>query len=228
MAKKLISLLLVSIAFATPVFLILSFTNKNTAQPSNNNTNIQLSAVKAATTQPKPSFNNLLYPTNDYKSLWAIISVNTPIPSNYRPDDLELIATAKGENIFIRSVVKERAESMLRAAAKEMLNIKITSGFRSFSQQRRIYAIKAEGIAAKPGYSEHQLGLAIDVSAGTNENIWLANHAHKYGFIIRYPENKQSITGFAYEPWHLRYVGVELATEIKTSNKTMEEYFGQR
>lgn len=228
MSKKLRSAVILIIAAFIPVAFTMALTNHKSESTRSNQTTINTSDVKAATTQINVPFNKQLYPTSDYKSLWAIISNDNQVPSDYRPDDLELIATVKGENIFIRLVVKERAESMLRAATKEMLNIKITSGFRSFSQQQRIYAGKAKGIAAKPGYSEHQLGLAIDVSAGTNENVWLANHAHKYGFIIRYPENKQSITGFAYEPWHLRYVGVELATEIKNSNKTMEEYFGQR
>lgn len=225
MAKKLISILLVSIAIVTPMVLLLTLTNKNATQLSKNSTNNQLSAVKAATTQPKPSFNKLLYPTNDYKSLWAIISVDTPIPSNYRPDDLVLLTNTRGENVFLKAAAKERAEALIKAAAKEQLNIKAISGFRSYEQQQRMYAAKVEGFTAKPGLSEHQLGLAVDVTTGDNENIWLSNHAHKFGFIIRYPENKQNVTGFPYEPWHLRYVGVELATEIKTNNMTMEEYF---
>ena len=91
--------------------------------------------------------------------------------------------------------------------------------------------------SAKPGYSEHQTGLSIDVSASsignrlsesfgsTDEGIWLAAHAHEYGFIIRYPKDKASITGYAYEPWHIRYVGIELATYLYENNLTLEEYY---
>lgn len=91
--------------------------------------------------------------------------------------------------------------------------------------------------SAVPGHSEHQTGLAIDVSgsdgkcaasdcfAGTPEADWIAQHAPEYGFIIRYPEGKEAITGYKYEPWHIRYVGVDIAKDIAAQNLTLEEYF---
>ena len=228
MGKKLRSAVIIIIAVSIPVPFTMALSNHKSESTRSNQTTINTSDVKAATTQINIPFNKQLYPTNDYKSLWAIISNDNQVPSDYRPEDLELLAKIDGEEIYVRSFVKERALKMMASAAKYGLTIKAVSGLRSYTQQQTVFLTKPAGIAAKPGHSEHQLGLSLDVTTGTNENIWLANHAHKYGFIIRYPENKQSITGFAYEPWHLRYVGVELATEIKNSNKTMEEYFGQR
>ena len=99
--------------------------------------------------------------------------------------------------------------------------------------------MKASGgfaIQRKPGQSEHQSGLAADVSSPsvnyaltesfgkTDEGIWLAQNAHKFGFIIRFPDGKESITGYLYEPWHIRYVGESVATEIYAKDLTLEEY----
>lgn len=126
------------------------------------------------------------------------------------------------------------------AAAQEGLNIWLASGYRSYDYQSRIYnnyssmygSETADTFSARPGYSEHQTGLAIDVNsiddsfANTPEAEWLAAHAHEYGFIIRYPKGKENITGYKYEPWHIRYLGVETATAVYNSGKTLEEYLG--
>jgi hypothetical protein len=120
------------------------------------------------------------------------------------------------------------------------LNIYISSGFRSYSLQNEIYKnnvkIYGQGTAdtfsARPGYSEHQTGLAFDLNtisdsfAKTKEGLWIKNNCHKYGFIIRYPEGKQGITGYKYEPWHLRFVGADKAEAIFNSGLCLEEYLG--
>ena len=125
-------------------------------------------------------------------------------------------------------------------ASKDGLDIYLSSGYRSYSVQQGIYnnyvswygKAVADTFSARAGHSEHQTGLAIDVNtiddsfAGTPEAIWLENNAHKYGFIIRYPKGKESITGYKYEPWHIRYLGVEKATEVYNSGLTLEEYLG--
>lgn len=130
--------------------------------------------------------------------------------------------------------------TLSEAAANQGLDIYLSSGFRSYETQARIYGSyvdsygqeSADTFSARPGYSEHQTGLAIDVNtiddsfAGTPEAEWLANHAHEYGFIIRYPKGKESITGYKYEPWHIRYLGVEKATEVYNSGLTLEEFLG--
>lgn len=114
------------------------------------------------------------------------------------------------------------------------------SGFRSFETQDELYndyaqvdgAEVADTYSAWPGHSEHQTGLAFDVGwvnlqfANTGAGKWLANHAHEYGFIIRYPQGKEDITGYQYEPWHIRYLGVDLATEVYESGLCLEEYLG--
>lgn len=118
------------------------------------------------------------------------------------------------------------------------LNLALQSGFRSYTTQTTIYNnyVKKYGVkltdtfSARPGHSEHQTGLAFDVGqikdsfANTKESKWLEQNAHLYGFIIRYPKGKQNITGYKYEPWHIRYLGKENAKKVKESGKTLEEY----
>jgi D-alanyl-D-alanine carboxypeptidase len=122
----------------------------------------------------------------------------------------------------------------------------LNSGYRSYKTQvntyanaLRLYGKKvAEALAAHPGHSEHQTGLAADVSTtalgcrignfgASKTSTWIAANAHKYGFIVRYPNNMQKITGYQYEPWHLRFVGVELATQMKTQKILTLEQFWQ-
>lgn len=120
------------------------------------------------------------------------------------------------------------------------LNIWLASGFRSYSLQSQIYNKNCymygqeitDTFSARPGFSEHQSGLAIDVNtisddfAYTPEAAWLAENCWKYGFIIRYPLGKEHITGYKYEPWHIRFVGFDMAKKIYSSGLTLEEYFG--
>ena len=129
---------------------------------------------------------------------------------------------------------------MTSDASKKGLYIYFASGFRSYDYQAQIYnnyvardgQALADTYSARPGYSEHQSGLAIDVNtiddsfSLTDEAKWLANHCHEYGFILRYPQGKESITGYQYESWHVRYVGTDLSYAIHNSGLTMEEYFG--
>lgn len=126
------------------------------------------------------------------------------------------------------------------AAASAGYELYISSGFRSYETQESIYnryvandgKANADRYSARPGYSEHQTGLAIDLN-GVSDNFgntstgkWVAAHAHEYGFIIRYPKGKEAQTGYMYEPWHIRYVGVDAATKIYTSGLCLEEYYG--
>lgn len=141
-------------------------------------------------------------------------------------------------NPGLDSETKIKFDELSAAAAKEGLNIYLSSGFRSYEYQKKIYSNyssiygseTADTFSARPGHSEHQTGLAIDVNtiddsfAGTPEAIWLAEHAHEFGFIIRYPADKVAITGYKYEPWHIRYLGVETATAVYNSGLCLEEY----
>lgn len=146
----------------------------------------------------------------------------------------------------LNAEVLEQFEVMKADAKKEGLDINIRSGFRSTETQTMLYnnyvqrdgVEKANRYSAKPGHSEHETGLAIDISNGdyttsigdwfndTPQAKWLYENAHKYGFILRYPEGKEDITGYKYESWHYRYVGVEHSQYFNQNNLTLEEYLG--
>ena len=136
-------------------------------------------------------------------------------------------------------------EALFAGAAEDGMTLYATSGYRSYSTQKAIFERKLDRMSekqanlsvAKPGYSEHQTGLAMDIEGETTkgtglteafgespEGIWAAKHCAEYGFIIRYPKDKTKITGYIYEPWHLRYVGREAAQEITALDVTFEEY----
>ena len=135
----------------------------------------------------------------------------------------------------------ERAfNEMKAAAAKEGLTIWNASGFRSYELQQSLYnrycdrdgKDAADRYSARPGHSEHQSGLALDLNeisssfANTAEGKWVEKNCHKYGFILRYPREKEAQTGYMYEPWHIRYVGVSVAEKIYNSGLCLEEFFG--
>lgn len=129
-------------------------------------------------------------------------------------------------------------DTMRDAASRDGIGLRVVSGFRSYASQQSIYnnRVRNEGRAsadrysARPGHSEHQSGLALDVNsvspafAHTREGQWVRDNAHRFGFIVRYPDGKEHITGYAYEPWHLRYVGTDTATLLTTNGWTLEEY----
>lgn len=130
--------------------------------------------------------------------------------------------------------------AMRAAAAADGISLWIVSGFRSYATQVSTYnhfvatygQAFADTTSARPGHSEHQTGLAIDINlvdqsfGSTAEGIWVRENAHRFGFVIRYPQGKEHITGYMWEPWHLRYLGTGLATTLKNSGLTLEEHFG--
>lgn len=149
------------------------------------------------------------------------------------------------DNIYMRPEAAAALEELFCGAAQNGITLYATSGYRSYSTQKAIFERKLETMSeseanasvAKPGYSEHQTGLAMDIEGQTTlgtglteefgespEGIWVAEHCHEYGFIIRYSKGKTRITGYIYEPWHLRYVGKEAAQEITELGVTFEEY----
>ena len=140
--------------------------------------------------------------------------------------------------------VNSEAESAfykMQAEAHDLgLNLYISSGYRSYDYQAGLYQryversgkAGADRYSARAGHSEHQTGLAFDLNTisddfkDTDEGKWVAANCHKYGFIIRYPEDKESITGYMYEPWHIRYLGIDTATAVYESGLCLEEYLG--
>ena len=131
-------------------------------------------------------------------------------------------------------------DAMFAAAAEDGIELVVRSGFRSYELQTTIYAsyvsrdgqAAADRYSARPGYSEHQTGLAFDLNSfeqsfgETPEGKWLAEHSWEYGFVIRYPADKEEITGFMYEPWHVRYFGKDVAKILHENDQTLEEYLG--
>ncbi len=190
-----------------------------------------------------PKFNKSLYSTTDPTSIWIVVNKQHPLtPLNYTPIDLIDTVGATLSN-------KAQADfvNMNNAALAVGINFTIVSSFRSYDTQNYLYnnyvatygQAVSDTFSARPGYSEHQTGLAIDFGSSTgavcnlddcfgstSEGTWLAQHAFEYGFILRYPSDKQQITGYKSEPWHFRYVGRDLTLEMKNNSiSTLEEYF---
>ncbi len=121
---------------------------------------------------------------------------------------------------------------MYKAAQADGYKLIINTAYRSYEDQVKTYDKLGDDVAAKPGYSEHQTGYAIDITypnykdeEESEEYKWLENNAYKYGYILRYPKDKEDITGYAYEPWHYRYLGKDLALKVYKSGLTYEEYY---
>ena len=167
------------------------------------------------------------------------------VPVTLVKPDVQPTREAVSENIYMRPEAAAALEDLFEAAAQDGITLYATSGYRSYSTQKAIFERKLERMdekqanasVAKPGYSEHQTGLAMDIEGETTketglteafgespEGIWTAEHCAEYGFIIRYPKGKTNITGYIYEPWHIRYVGKEAAAEITELGVTFEEY----
>ncbi len=189
-------------------------------------------------------------PDTDPDSITVLVNKELSLPEDYIPDDLVVPDVLFSISYFdekkqLRKSAANALEKLFEAAEKDSVILYGVSGYRSYQRQYDIFTsnILKKGIehtskySAKPGYSEHQTGLAIDVSAksvnnrldgsfaDTEEGKWLAENAHLYGFIIRYPESKSAITGYAYEPWHIRYVGKALAAYLYKNDMCLEEYY---
>ena len=187
-----------------------------------------------------PVYTNTLE-ANDPNNYLVLVNKYNSLPNNYKPSDLEYLKGAYGNNVPMRKVAKE-ALVKLQQAAKEEINIELlpTTAFRDQAFQKTLYnnyvasdgVSKADTYSARPGFSEHQTGLAIDLKNPARSNVrlsesdynWLKNNAYRFGFIIRFPKDKEFITGYQEENWHIRYVGLNEAKLIYDNNLTLEEY----
>lgn len=190
------------------------------------------------------------YSTTDPNSIWVVVNKKLALPNGFAPYDLvvpnvSLRLESTSMQMQVRQVIKADLEAMFAAAKKEGHSLMLSSGYRSVAYQKSLYDgyVVTQGLAsadrssARPGHSEHQTGLAFDVEPSnkrceleqcfgdTPEGKWLAEHAANYGFIIRYGKDQEQLTGYEYEPWHLRYVGKNLASELVINSKTLEQYF---
>lgn len=177
-----------------------------------------------------------------YVDGYLIVNKTYSLPENYVPTNTyKTVNTANCTDCLDKTAI-DAYNKMKSDASANGLTLWIASGFRSYGYQTALYNgyVKANGktaadtYSARPGHSEHQSGFAFDLNtvsesfASTKEGIWVNQNCHKYGFIIRYPKGKDSETGYIYEPWHLRYVGEDLATKLFNGGDwiTMETYFG--
>jgi D-alanyl-D-alanine carboxypeptidase len=241
--KRLILILFIGflaiIGIATGIVLLERRANAPKAAP------VIAKAVTSAVTSPPPAaqpFDKLRYSTSDPSSLWVIVNKQHPLkPIDYTPSDL---VTMYGK--LVRRGMGADLTAMVTDAAKAGANLTLASSYRSYQYQVGLYnsyvagdsQANADTYSARPGYSEHQTGLAIDFSdkAGkcivadcygtTPEGQWLAVNAYKYGFLLRYTAPTQTITGYESEPWHYRYVGRYLTLEMHKQNiPTLEQFF---
>ncbi|AYF98718.1 M15 family metallopeptidase [Protaetiibacter intestinalis] len=182
---------------------------------------------------------------DDPTSLTVVVNKRRALPANYAPNDLRRPAGV-GNALPLRAVAASAAERMAADMAAVGIQLRMSSGYRSYSRQQTIYNgfVAREGVAgadehsARPGFSEHQTGLAADFDdgAGCNLNVcfrdtaggrWLAENAWKYGFILRYGDGWQPTVGYRFEPWHYRYVGETVAADMHERGiTTLEDYFG--
>lgn len=171
----------------------------------------------------------------------VLVNKKNKLPDNYIPSDLNLISNQYSDSKqYLRNIAQINFEKMAQDIEKDGLKIIAVSTYRDSEYQDKLFNnyVKEKGLeyasmcSAKKGFSEHQTGLAVDIASSnldydnfdkTEEFKWVKNHAHEYGFILRYPKDKINITGYKYEPWHFRYVG-DIAPYIYVNDLTLEEY----
>lgn len=197
------------------------------------------------------SFNKQQYSLTDPSSIWVVVNKKRALnPVSYVPKNLVTpnvpLRVPGNESMQVTQQTATALEKMFADAKLDGINLMLSSGYRSFTYQTGLYNgyVQTQGQAtadtqsARPGHSEHQTGFAADLEpvskkceldvcfADTPEGKWLAANAYKYGFIIRYTPDKVPVTGYANEPWHLRYVGTDLSTEMHNQKvTTLEEFF---
>jgi D-alanyl-D-alanine carboxypeptidase len=200
-------------------------------------------------TPTSTGFNKEQYSIDDPSSLWVVVNKLRPLnPKSYAPTDLVTVPVAHDNPAVMRADAAAALVKMFAAgAAAGAGEMQVQSSYRSYPVQVSVYngwvhrlgRAQADLQSARPGYSEHQTGLAVDISpvplrcalaacfGTTPQGEWLAANAWQYGYLLRYPADKTAITGYEYEPWHFRYIGVALATEMHNEGiQTLEEFFG--
>ncbi|MGM7703016.1 cell wall-binding repeat-containing protein [Pseudalkalibacillus sp. Hm43] len=180
-----------------------------------------------------------------------LVNKRRNIPASYEPERLVEPNVRFSPNVsendnkrLMNSIAEGHLERLFDAAWNDGMELYAQSGYRSYERQQEIHRYYtreygedyADRVSAEPGHSEHQTGLAMDVTSpavnyqlveefgDTEEGRWVERNAHRFGFIIRYPEGEEDVTGYKYEPWHLRYVGESVARYMKANNKVLEEY----
>lgn len=189
----------------------------------------------------------------NYTDMDALVNKERSLPWDYEPEDLvepdvPFSFTGEDEKRYMREEAAKALEEMFKKAKEDGILLAAASGYRSYYRQKCLhnYKINQDGnnatkrISAVPGHSEHQTGLAMDITCRSvnlklkeafgdePEGIWVKENAHTFGFIIRYPKGKEEITGYSYEPWHIRYLGEDLAKQVYDSELTYEEFLKKK
>lgn len=242
-------ILLIAILILAILGIVLTIYRDNTSQ----NALVTPRQKDTAAAEPEPpAFDKTRHSLSEPTNLWLVVNKKRPLtPQTYTPPDLVTpdvpLRVPGNESMQMRASAAEALISMFAEAKSGNVPMMVSSGYRSYGFQSTLYnkyvrdqgQAAADAQSARPGYSEHQTGLSVDVEpldkscevercfADTGAGKWVAANAYMYGFIIRYPEGKIGITGYEYEPWHLRYVGVELAAAMREQRvQTLEEFFG--
>lgn len=187
---------------------------------------------------------------NNPENLTVLVNKNYRLPEEYEPEDLVLLEVPlyqrdiNNEANYLRKPAADALKQLFIVAKSYGHDLTARSGYRSYVTQVALYdryvvtdgGEAADTYSARAGHSEHQTGLAIDITSDsvnnqltvdfgeTEEGKWVAENAHRFGFVIRYPQERVLETGYQYEPWHLRYVGIDVATEIYENSWILEEY----
>ncbi len=202
-----------------------------------------------STETPSPTPSNtpeiISEDTTSNDSLLRIINKKQTIEPDYVPSDLVDVPVSQYSHQKLRQEAASSLEEMFKAASDDGIELYLISGYRSYTKQQELQNyyrdtlgdVQADRIDCIPGSSEHQIGLAVDLGtvdhkyeldtdfSKTEAYQWLISHCSEYGYILRYPEGKEEVTGIKFSPWNFRYVGNEYSTKITESGLTMEEYF---
>jgi zinc D-Ala-D-Ala carboxypeptidase len=199
------------------------------------------SGTPSPTPTPTPTFDKSQLSIDDAASLWVVVDKTRQLnPKNYTPALAALNVPGGGQ--MRPEAAAALTQMFADYHAQSGVQLKVVSPYRSYNTQvstyngwvNRLGKAQADRQSARPGYSEHQTGLAVDINTGADQGfgatpagMWLAANSYQYGFIVRYPDGLEPITGYEYEPWHFRFVGVDLATEMHaTGVQTLEQFFG--
>jgi D-alanyl-D-alanine carboxypeptidase len=256
--RLIISIVFIAIIASLTLALIKNFEAEQKAKQQDNARILAAkaqAAIEAKKKQPVyitlPGAKPIRAIVQDYSqpsSIWAIVSKTHPISVDYVPPDLKIpgVPTRTDKSNDERSVradIEIPVKNLFDAAAAAGHNLMIGSGYRSAAQQKIYFNNLAASVGeaeanqaiAYPGQSEHQTGLAMDIStlsqscyldqcfATTADGLWLADNSYRFGFILRFPKGAETITGYQYEPWHFRYVGIDLATALHESGLTLDQ-----
>jgi len=254
MFKKLVFVLGILILLIAAVFGVMKFLDIFGDEPKTDNRSTVQEQEQTSQQPPEtdPGFDKTKYSTDTPGSPWWVVNKTRALPDGYVPPDLAVpnvrlrLGASNEQMKYSKSATADLIE-MFNAAKTEGVTLVFGSGYRSEALQRQFYngyvaqdgQAAADKLSARPGTSEHQTGLSFDATSASQqchletcfedmpEGKWLKANAHKYGFMVRYVRGKEHITGYDYEPWHMRWIGKELSAEMhRTGVQTLEEFFG--